>query len=324
MSDFTSFYDILPEDHLHKSYMAALGGAFGMSPGGFSFPPTCGNQAHTLPTSNFTFPFPTPTSTPGTPSTGWPTSLEPTPATSFGPPPGQLLAYGELEADDIESTPTSLGKRKQSGATRRPRGPNKRPPGAGYSDMMGRLSPQVQEALKKKYPGCCQRVHGSDESSLMKHRFSRGHYSMVAEPLQSSLPFFTCPAFLAMHPSCKRAPAGRYDSVERHCKKCPGFREINEQVSVFPIEITGAEFDAVQRHRQLPRPGKETDFSVPVQRAVSKLLAVMIKAMYPNATSDDSGASDAMDVASGELYTLPLNDGEDEECGGDHDDFSWF
>jgi hypothetical protein len=228
MSDFTSFYDILPEDHLHKSYMAALGGAFGMSPEGFSSPPTCGNQARTLPTSNFTFPFPTPASTSGTSSTGWPTSLEHTPATSFGPPPGQFPAYGELEADGTESIPTSLGKRKQGGTTRRPRGPNKRPPGTGYSDMMvrsfssrsrlgggladsrdidkERLSPQVQEALKKKYVGCCQRVHGSDESSLMKHQFSKGHYSMVAEALQSSLPFFTCPAFLAMHPSCKRSP----------------------------------------------------------------------------------------------------------------------
>jgi hypothetical protein len=95
--------------------------------------------------------------------------------------------------------------------------------------------------------------------------------------------------------------------VERHCRKCPGFREINEQVSVFPIEVTGGEFDAVLRHRQLPHPGKETDFSVPVQRAVFKLLAVMIEAMYPNATSD-SGASDAMDVrvTPGEQYSLPF------------------
>jgi hypothetical protein len=112
--------------------------------------------------------------------------------------------------------------------------------------------------------------------------------------------------------------------VERHCRTCPGFRGINEQVSVFPIEVTGAEFDAVQRHRQLSHhPGKETNFSVPVQRAVSKLLAIMIKGMCFNAAPDDSGASDAMDVTYGDQYSLPSNDGEIEECC-DSDDFSWF
>ncbi|KAI0287777.1 hypothetical protein BC826DRAFT_971984 [Russula brevipes] len=271
MSDFTSFYDILPNDQLHKSYMAPLGGAYGMSLGGFSSYLPVGIK-HT-PSRRAS-------------SASWSTSLEPTPVTSFGPPHGQLPAYGELEADGTEYIPTSLGKRKQSGTTRRQRGPSKRSSGTGYVEMMGRLSPKVQEALKKEY-GCCERVRESGDPNRMKHRFSKAHYSMGWQDV-------------------------------------PGFREINEQVSVFPIEVTGAEFDAVQRHRQLShRPGKETNFSVPVQRAVSKLLAVMIEGMYPNAAPDDSGASDAMDVTSGEQYFLPLGDGKVEECG-DPDDFSWF
>jgi hypothetical protein len=68
-----------------------------------------------------------------------------------------------------------------------------------------KLSPDVQDALRVEYPGCCEIVNGKDISTIQKHRFSNRHFNKVPVEFQSLLPSFTCPAFVSLHGKCKSA-----------------------------------------------------------------------------------------------------------------------
>ncbi len=44
--------------------------------------------------------------------------------------------------------------------------------------------------------------------------------------------------------------AGRYDSTDRHCKRCVGFRQINRRnKGAFPVVITRAQYKSIQNYR---------------------------------------------------------------------------
>jgi hypothetical protein len=129
----TSFYDILPNDYLHMSYMG-IGGGFNGNSGGFGIPAIGGERPRAPPTYDYSFLYPNPAPIPRAPSTGSSTSLEYTLAT-----PSDLSTTGNsLSASrgDRISTSASFGRSKQSRATRRIRGPNRKRPGMGYADMM--------------------------------------------------------------------------------------------------------------------------------------------------------------------------------------------
>jgi hypothetical protein len=178
----------------------------------------------------------------------------------------------------------------------------------------------------------------------MKHRFSRGHREMVPADLQPQLPAFTCPAFIAMHPRCPSAKYvffrqvemtggcghltfsfrhGRYDSSERHSKKCPGFKEISSRSFVFPIGITREEYEEIARFRKVPKTSNfdgETVFPSHVRDAVFKFLDMFLKGMSPQSVSDAEGAED---VTSDRQHSFVFDD-EGVEGYGDNGDLSGY
>ncbi|KAI0298848.1 hypothetical protein BC826DRAFT_85944 [Russula brevipes] len=318
----TSFYDILPNDYLHMSYMGGIGGGFNGNSGRFGIPAIGEKQLRAPPTFDYSFLFPNQAPMPRAPSTGSSTSLEYTLATPSDLSTGNSLS--PIRGDQI-STSTSFGRIKQSGPIRRIRGPNRKRPGMGYTDMMARLPSNVQEALKLDYPGCCGRVSKRDNSSMAKHRFSKQHFGMVEEKLQGSLPSFTCPAYMIMNGRCKSAKAGRYDSAMRHCGNCAGFKELDKRLgaSAFPVEVTQEEFDSMQDYRKMKHSEAEATFPLPVQSAVCKVLDMMNRAMgFESTTSGDSfnaGAIDAGDIPTAQLRSPFLDNGEAEDYGNYHD-----
>jgi hypothetical protein len=104
--------------------------------------------------------------------------------------------------------------------------------------------------------------------------------------------------------------AGRYDSAERHCKKCLGFLEIKSALKkavpvkngskerVIPVEITQEEHKAIVNYRAAAaackNPSEETSRLVVI--GVVKLLEMMINARK-SLEADESDDLDAMNVA---------------------------
>ncbi|KAI0285153.1 hypothetical protein BC826DRAFT_1189743 [Russula brevipes] len=303
---FAPVYDIFPGDYRHHIFPASLG----------NLPPTGGVHAPVFPTYDDLFP--TPTSFISAPSLQPSGSLQPTSTVSYDAAPfGNLLSP---ESNDARPTAKSLGKRKRSESPRpRIRRLRKRRcPGTGYADVMAGLPIAIQNALMQEYPDCCTAVKKRDDSALMKHRFSRAHHEMVPADLQPQLPAFTCPAFIALHPECPSAKHGRYDSSERHCEGCPGFKEIRGHALVFPIGITRQEFESILKFRKAAKPlnpDGEAVFSSHVQDAVFKFLDMFLKGMRPQSVSPSSN------VTSDRQHSFVFDD-EGVEGDGDNGDLS--
>ena len=114
-----------------------------------------------------------------------------------------------------------------TGNPRQKRGPNKRPPGTSFSDLLvcsfrllsdnkKRLltsrnfsSPQdglpheVRTALEEEYKGCCDSINTKDKSIKQKHWFTNRHCRNLAKNCQEAVPNFVCPAFLAFNSKCR-------------------------------------------------------------------------------------------------------------------------
>ncbi|KAH9980714.1 hypothetical protein BJV74DRAFT_855554, partial [Russula compacta] len=159
---------------------------------------------------------------------------------------------------------------KRSNVKGRTRGPNRRRPGTGYSDLM-----EVQDALNRNYRNCCEVVVKRDNSTMQKHRFSNRHCNNLPEEL-SAVCLITCPAFVAMHDSCRSAKPGRYDSTERHCQNCPGYKELNTAGQLYPMELTKEEFKAVRDYRRTAHPNQaQVTYSLPLKNATMKVVAMI-------------------------------------------------
>jgi hypothetical protein len=153
----TSFYDILQNDYVHQNYMAPIDGRFDMGYGESFYPlslnevlaPTfpkpnnvlynqCpdGGLSPAFPTYNTVPHFQTPPSFTRTPSSssGSSTSLEPSPNLLLGDSP---RLYPELEGNLAQPIAAPPAKSEVVVSVRR-RGPNKRPPGTGYADLVVR------------------------------------------------------------------------------------------------------------------------------------------------------------------------------------------
>ena len=225
----TSFYDILPDDFLHLSYMSPLDNFVKMDVKESLGPERTGPAPMTRdedPRSQVL------TSIPRT------SSISSTISSTSSLDSVSTADSSDLTSDDLdESLPLQrdghLGPAAMRAAQRRARrpgplrrrGPNKRRAGTGYSDMMVRslrlvlngglvcspaiakdkLPIDVQEALMVEYPGCCEIVRGKDISTMQKHRFSNRHFNKVPDEFQHLLPSFTCPAFVSLHSKCKSA-----------------------------------------------------------------------------------------------------------------------
>jgi hypothetical protein len=71
--------------------------------------------------------------------------------------------------------------------------------------------------------------------------------------------------------------AGRYDSTERHSKKCAGFKELFSEIPVAPVEVTNGEFEAVKEYRNSMKPGQSDDAPPLVEAAIAKVLTMLIE-----------------------------------------------
>ena len=152
-------------------------------------------------------------------------------------PPGPSLVgnipqlSSELEATIFEPTAADPAPVASS---RHTRGPNKRPPGTGFADLLVRfisffyissrsrlftrtenlsqnkLPWEVRVPLENFYTGCCQQdvkpgQKPPQKCSRQKHLFSLRHCRNLEEDMQKLLPFFVCPAFIAHHAQCRSA-----------------------------------------------------------------------------------------------------------------------
>lgn len=168
----TSLYDILQNDYVHETYMAPIDGRFDTGTGESFYPlslnevlaPTfpkpnnvffnqCpdGGLSPAFPTYNAVPHFQTPHSFTRTPSSssGSSTSLEPSPNLSLGDSP-QL--YPEQEDNLSQPIATPPAKSEVATSGRRSRGPNKRPPGTGYADLVVRSFHLVLNNNKRRLP----------------------------------------------------------------------------------------------------------------------------------------------------------------------------
>ncbi|KAH9981715.1 hypothetical protein BJV74DRAFT_854080, partial [Russula compacta] len=188
-------------------------------------------------------------------------------------------SFGDLlnpsDGEDPQHIATNDNRRDQGSTSRRTRGPNRRRPGTGYTELMEKLPKKVQDALTRTYPNCCDVGVKKDNSTAQKHQFSNRHCANIPPELQALIPLFTCPAFVAMHDSCRNAKHGRYDSTERHCKNCPGYQEIDTENHVYPIELTKGEFTAVQEYRKSASPEQQT-YSTLLKNATFKILQMVV------------------------------------------------
>ena len=231
----TSFYDILRGDYLTMNPMGP--GALDDSPdayyqtgGSFYYPPCtstgAGNELETLfPTYDSFYPSstPAPSMSSGDLSVSWGS----TPTTWSGASFDDL--FNPSNGQDVQRMATNDSRREQGSPPRPRKGPNRRRPGTGYAELMVRrsfslssfcvdslwgltgrhkkdkLPQEVQEALTQTYQGCCEVVVKKDISTVQKHQFSNRHCANLPPELQEVLPSFTCPAFVAMHESCRSA-----------------------------------------------------------------------------------------------------------------------
>ncbi|KAH9983552.1 hypothetical protein BJV74DRAFT_615354 [Russula compacta] len=215
-----SINDVLPGDYLTMTSGGALDDtpdAFSWT-GGSSYYPPCTSTgasielATLLPTYNGFYPSSTPTAsaTSGDLSMSW----DSTPATWSGAYFGDLLNPSDgNEGDDAQPRGTNNDQHEQASTPRRTRGPNRRRPGTGYTELMDKLPQEVQDALKGTYENCCEVMTKKDHSTVQKHQFSNRHCANLPPELQAMLPLFTCPAFVAIHESCRNA---KYVSCPSH------------------------------------------------------------------------------------------------------------
>ncbi|KAI9508114.1 hypothetical protein F5148DRAFT_20784 [Russula earlei] len=304
-----SFYDIFANDYLRLSYMAPVQGNFGINSGVSFYPtPTPMEQASAfLPCNQVPVLQQHPASIPRIPSTGSSTSASSLSSGLSSNAVSQPSQELDSESDHAQPITMPSVKGKVKVRVRRTRGPNTKPVGTGYTEMMERLSVEVQEALQRDYANCCEVVKKKDNSTVHKHQLSNNHFNKVDRRLYPKLPCFICPAYIAMHPRCTTAKAGRYDSTERHCKKCAGYQEMKLKVPVFPIEITKGEFRSLQGSRKAVQRGKEINDPVS-EGAIVKLLDMLLGNITVRdvESSSDSGS----DVADGQHDDDPLtNDG---------------
>lgn len=115
------------------------------------------------------------------------------------------------------------------GKPKRKRGPNKRPPGTAFLDLLvgsfrliriilerlmtfnetshsssqDVLPKEVKEALDMNYKGCCESVNTTDASTRQKHVFSNRHCKNLPKHYQELVPNFVCPAFVAFKSNCR-------------------------------------------------------------------------------------------------------------------------
>ncbi|KAH9994344.1 hypothetical protein BJV74DRAFT_831601 [Russula compacta] len=237
------------------------------------------------------------------------TSLEPE-TTLSGPSDDLRHSLNREEGDHDAQFSVAMcdAKDKRSNVRGCTRGPNRRRPGTGYSDLMDKLPKEVQDALNRNYRDCCEVVVKKDNSTMQKHRFSNRHCSNLPQELQELLPTFTCPAFVAMNSSCRSAKAGRYDSTERHCQNCPGFKELNTAGQMYPMELTKGEFKAVRDYRRSAHPSQaQGTYPLLVQNASMKVLAMILRlepssllVYNPIYMSDSIGNASATDIVADE------------------------
>ncbi|KAF8506094.1 hypothetical protein F5888DRAFT_502313 [Russula emetica] len=152
----------------------------------------------------------------------------------------------------ITRNATQSSKRELLAAKpRRKRGPNKRPPGTAFLNLLDGLPNQIKEALEMDYRGCCESVNITDVSTKQKHMFSLRHCRNLRMEYQEQVPNFVCPAFLALMGGCK-SKAGRYDSTDRHCKKCVGYHQLNTGYKdASPVVITRSQYNVIENYRTI-------------------------------------------------------------------------
>lgn len=68
--------------------------------------------------------------------------------------------------------------------------------------------------------------------------------------------------------------AGRYDSAERHCQNCSGYKEIKSRNNVFPVQVTKREFKAIQALRVAKIPDQKD--AVLAGKALERLVRMML------------------------------------------------
>ncbi|KAF8500310.1 hypothetical protein F5888DRAFT_1633073 [Russula emetica] len=170
---------------------------------------------------------------------------------------------------------------------RRKRGPNKRPPGTAFLNLLDGLPNEVKEALEMDYRGCCETINIKDISTKQKHMFSIRHCRNLPSEYQEQVPNFVCPAFIALKSNCG-SKAGRYDSTERHCNNCVGYDQLNKgSKGASPVVITRAQYNVIKNYRiiRAESEGKEqaTDQSTEQARALAHItLANVFKDGFPD------------------------------------------
>lgn len=329
----SSFYDIFPNDFQHWNFAAPAANLVGGAP--------VDTPRYGLQNPGGGVPAPVRTTTPAeAPAFQVPTLVEETSSTDSSseaqtPPSSQLTSpdpsapssgvisfqdltqLSEIQGFSVTATaadaPTTTKRRtKKNGGPRRRRGPNKRCKGSGYADLMQKLPLMVQYALEQEYPDCCEIVRGKDPSTVQKHRLAKRHFNKIDPELQSLLPAFTCPAFVGMHPQCRSAKAGRYDSTERHCNSCPGFQELQAAYKngiLFPFVVSKKEFDGIQRYRKTVKPGDNFSDApdavvVPLRRLYKLLMPPKKGKGEKGATSSESQPDTDSQFAAEEIEVL--------------------
>jgi hypothetical protein len=158
--------------------------------------------------------------------------------TTLTPPPGPSFEnIPQLYPEPLEDNRPQQTSPPQA---RRTRGPNKRPPGTGFADLLVRLvsyfvskpSPNFERKndlahpLQAKLPThvrvavetynskCCYKYpppeedtgkENKEKASWQKHIFSNTHCDNLDPEIKEQVPKFVCPAFVAHHDQCKRA-----------------------------------------------------------------------------------------------------------------------
>jgi len=240
------------------------------------------------------------------------TSPEGTLAPSPGPSHGNL-PKPNLKSRDIYTKRTAayVAKSKRIAHTRRTRGPtrntsSRRPYGAGYGDMFNKLPLEVQRALNTFYTGCCESMTDRDNSTRQKHMFSNRHCKNLPKEYLDILPCFVCPAYIALHGACEKANGGRYDSAERHCGNCAGFKEMSSKFRMFPLEITKEEHKAMESYRGMNKKAKDEEKTKRlVRNSVNKLLRMMVGHDTLQIHEAESNFSGVINAASVSLGMMP-------------------
>ena len=246
----TPLYDIYPNDSAYPDYVESFNGQFDMSTGELFHPqqpfdgtlapafPNLDSVSYHQPPDGGLAPahqynpaqiLPLFTGTPSSSSQSS-SSFEATLTPSLGPSLENVpQLYPELAASTPQATAAPLTSSGLVSHRRRTRGPNRRPPGTGFSSLLvsfisffslvsemspnlngktllssqDKLPTEVQAALNMYDVGCCKAK--KEPSTTHKHMFSIKHINRFCKGMENLVPFFVCPAFVAFNVHCRNA-----------------------------------------------------------------------------------------------------------------------